>query len=209
MVSFMLKGVRKRRKSGFRGALFQPLTQLDVVFNYKNKNTLEYLKEVNISSSYNHVHTDIVKSTITLFFSEILTQIISGTDGDPQLFDYLSTAFLLLDDAKRPANLPLKILLDMSRFYGFYPAKEMMLDGVFHYDNIQEPAYINSGKTASLEVSEAIMDLMGMDFDKVEDYRMGRKLRSQTLEVLIDFYQIHLHTFKKPSSLEILGQIFD
>src|SRR5436189_3125518 len=53
-------------------AYFQPLTILEIVSDHKNKGNLEYLKEIKIAIPFQTIHTDIFKSTIVMFVSEIL-----------------------------------------------------------------------------------------------------------------------------------------
>jgi DNA repair protein RecO (recombination protein O) len=53
-------------------AYFQPLTILEIEAVHKNKGTLEHFKEIKISSPFQTIHSDIYKSTIVMFISEIL-----------------------------------------------------------------------------------------------------------------------------------------
>jgi len=53
-------------------AYFQPLTILEIEAVHKNKGTLENFKEVKIAVPFHSIHSDIFKSTIAMFVSEVL-----------------------------------------------------------------------------------------------------------------------------------------
>jgi len=56
------------KKSNQKIAYFQPLNILDVEVNHKNKGTLEHFKEIKIAHNYQNINTDIVKSSMVLFY---------------------------------------------------------------------------------------------------------------------------------------------
>ena len=208
MHSYMLKGIRKTRKGKLRISLFQPLTQLHLETNHKNKGALEYIKNAQVSHVYQTIHQDIFKSSIAMFFSEVLTQLLNEQPADEDLFDYLKHVFIYLDQADQISNFSLKVLLDLTHFYGFQPDSDFsdpyfnMLDGHFDNDGLQ-PHHSTDVEAVLLK------QLIGMNFDKVEEIKMTRNDRNGLLHLIIDYFQIHLHAFKKPSSLSILKQLFD
>ena len=70
--TYLIRGVLKNRKGVIKAAYFQPLTQLILEANHKQKSNLHSLKEVHVSHAYTSIHRDIVKQSIVLFLSEIL-----------------------------------------------------------------------------------------------------------------------------------------
>lgn len=208
MNSYMVKGVRKSRKGKLRISLFQPLSLLQIETNHRNKGALEYLKDARVSQVYHTLHQDIYKSSVAMFFSEVLTQLLSEQPADQDLFDYLQNVFIYLDQSDRFSNFSLKVLLDLTKFYGFQPDCDYtgsyfnMLDGHFDNDGLQ-PHHSTDVEAGYLK------QLIGMNFDQVEDVKMSRAHRSALLHLIIDYFQIHLHAFKKPASLSILKQLFD
>ena len=85
--SYMLKGVRKSRKGKLRISYFQPLIQLEIETQHKGKGSLEYIKEAHVTPVYDAIHTDIIKSSVVLFFSEVLTQLLTEQQPDGDLYD--------------------------------------------------------------------------------------------------------------------------
>jgi DNA repair protein RecO (recombination protein O) len=207
--SFILKGIRKSRKGKLRTSFFQPLTQLEIETQHKGKGTLEYIKEARVTFPYQNIYTDIVKSSITLFFSEILTQLLTEQQPDDELFEYLSSVFQYLDQSDNVANFSIKTLLDMTRFLGFQPdgaTKQFtyfnMLDGNFDENGLQ-PHHLTDIESGQLK------KFIGTNFDTIHEIKMSREDRNSLLNLVVEYFQIHLQTFKKPNSLSILKQLFD
>ena len=63
---------KSSRDFGKKIAYFQPLTLLEIEANHKNKGTLEHFKEIKLAHAYQTINTDIIKSTMVIFVSEIL-----------------------------------------------------------------------------------------------------------------------------------------
>jgi DNA repair protein RecO (recombination protein O) len=66
-------------------SLFQPLTILEIEAVHKNKGTLENFKEIKISTPFQTIHTDIYKSTIVMFVSEVLHHSIHEEENESLL----------------------------------------------------------------------------------------------------------------------------
>ena len=56
----LLRGILKSRKGRLKPSYFQPLTQLEIVANHKNKGTLESIKEVKVLHPYTYTCTQIL-----------------------------------------------------------------------------------------------------------------------------------------------------
>lgn len=207
--SYMIKGVRKSRKGKIRVSFFQPLTQLEITTLHKGKGNLEYIKEARVTPIYSSLHTDIIKSSIAMFFSEVLSQIFTEQPSDEDLYDYITTSFLVLDHSDHMANFSIKVLLDLTAFMGFQIDMETIN---LPYFNLMNGNFDNNGLLphhATIEESDLIKQFLGIKFDKLDELKMNREQRNSLLNLVIDYFQIHLHVFKRPTSLDILKQLFD
>lgn len=207
--SYMLKGIRKTRKGKLRISFFQPLTQLEITTQHKGKGNLEYIKEARVIPSYSTMHTDIIKSSITMFFSEVLSQILKEQPVDANLYDYIATAFLVLDHSSHTANFSIKTLLGLTAFMGFQIDSET---AQYPYFNLLDGNFDTNGMLphhATIEESDLIKQFLGTKFDEIQQIKMNREQRNGLLNLVIDYFQIHLHVFKRPTSLDILKQLFD
>jgi len=99
--SYFVQSAYSNKKANQKIAYFQPLTIIEIEANHKNKGTLEHFKEIRLAHSYYTINTDIVKSTIVIFLSEILHHSIHEEEKNENLFSFLETALLWLDTSNK------------------------------------------------------------------------------------------------------------
>ena len=204
--SYFVPNAFSAKKSNQKIAYFQPLTLLEVEANHKNKGTLEYFKEIRLASAYQSLNTDIVKSTIAIFLSEMLHHCIREEEKNENLFEFLETSLLWLDTHDEVANFHLILLLEITKFLGFYPDVSdlnlpffEMTEGVF--------VSLNAISCLSDEETNLFKRLIGLKFDSDQKVFTGND-RQQLLKILLDYFTFHLDGFKKPKSLEVLKEVF-
>ena len=69
--SFIVKGVFGSKKSKFSKAHFFPLNIIHLNYSYTEGRDLGLIKEVKSEMLYNTLHSDVQKSSIIIFLSEI------------------------------------------------------------------------------------------------------------------------------------------
>jgi DNA repair protein RecO (recombination protein O) len=206
--TYLIRGVLKPKKSGLKAAYFQPLTQLRIVANHNSKSTLNSIKELQVIHPYKTFHTDIVKQSVVLFLSEVLSNSIQEEEQNLALYEYLETAFIWLDVHDRVANFHLLFLLNLSGFLGFYPDTSDknkkgfdLLEGVFS-DNIHEKNVISKNDFYQFK------KLLGIIFDTLENVTYSKEERQLVLKVIIQYFKLHLDSFRNPKSLQVLETVF-
>ena len=207
--TYMLRGILKSRKGKFKTSLFQPLTQLELVAKHKDKGSLEYLQDAKILIHYQSLHTEVVKSTMVMFLSEMLKNTIQEEEVNDALYNYLEGAINWLDLHSEIANFHLLFLLKLTQYLGFYPEDSEMelpyfnlLDGVFQESK-------TDGYCIRGEVLENLKLLLATNFEALNEIKLSKANRSELLEILLTYYQLHIESFKKPKSLSILHEIFN
>src|SRR5690606_39314944 len=108
-------------KSVKKAAYFQPLTLFEIEFKPKNRNTLSYFSSIK-PHVYQSIAHDIAKSTMLLFLAEVFNAAIKEETKNEDLFLFLETALLWLDQNDDVADFHLVLLLEMTKFLGFYPS---------------------------------------------------------------------------------------
>lgn len=206
--TYILRGIFRSRKGKFKPSLFQPLTQLELVAKHKDKGTLEYLQDAKILHHYSSLHTNVVKSTLVLFLSEVLKNSIREEEQNEELYEYLETTFIWLDTHNNFANFHLLFLLKLTRYLGFFPDDVQgdrdyfnMLDGVFQ--DVSTNPYCIEGPNLML-----LKQLIPVNFSDLEEVKLNKAARNHFLEMLLLYYQLHIESFKKPKSLAVLQEIF-
>ncbi len=204
--SYFVRDAFSSRKSNQKIAYFQPLTILEIEAVHKNKGTLENFKELKIAIPFQSLHTDVYKSTIVMFVSEILHHSIHEEEKNEALFSFLENALHWLDVHDEIANFHLILLLEMTKYLGFYPDVSNinfpffeMTEGVFTPFQA-----INSLSEHETNLFKKLIDLK-FDSDKKTFHIIERQI---VLKILIDYYGFHLDGFKKPKSVEVLKEVF-
>lgn len=204
--SYFVQSAFSSRKSNQKIAYFQPLTLLEIEANHKNKGTLEHFKEIKLATAYHSIHNDVYKSTIVIFLSEILHHSIQEEEKNENLFLFLESALLWLDNHEETSNFHLILMLEASKFLGFYP--DISAIEAKHFD-IKEGFFTPFLGTSCLSEHETHLfkKLIDLKFDSDQKVFAGIE-RQILLKILLDYYTIHLDGFKKPKSLDVLKEVF-
>jgi len=204
--SYFVRDAFSGRKSNQKIAYFQPLSILEIEAVHKNKGTLENFKEIKISTPFQTIHSDIYKSTIVMFISEVLHHSIHEEEKNESLFDFLEAALLWLDNHDEIANFHLILMLETTKYLGFYPDVSDMDMPFFEMTNgVFTPFHAISSLTE--HESNLFKKLIALRFDN--DQKVFHVIERQlVLKILIDYYMMHLDGFKKPKSVEVLKEVF-
>lgn len=206
MQSFMVKGVFGK-KSKMKAALFQNMTLLDIVAD-TSTNSLGFIKEISLSHYYKTLSTDIKKSTIIIFVSELLSKSISESESDTELFNFIHNSMLWLDDATSDyANFPIIFALKLSRYLGFYPNIDTyseessfdLLDGNFK-------TYHNDIYQIDSELSKCFYELCRSNNNNLT---INNTTRRSLLEAIVTYYKLHADNVRDIKSYEILRTLLD
>lgn len=204
--SYFVRNAFSSGRSSQKIAYFQPLTILEIDAVHKNKGTLENFKEVKIATPFHSIHSDVVKSTIVMFISEMLHHSIHEEEKNEALFVFLETALDWLDNHNETANFHLVLLLEITKYLGFYPD---VSDIGLPFFEMTEGVFSQFHAISSLSVHETALfiKLIALRFDHSQKtfHVIERQL---LLKILIDYYNFHLDGFKRPKSLEVLKEVF-
>lgn len=204
--SYFVPNAYSGKKSNQKIAYFQPLTLLEIEAVHKNKGTLEHFREIKLYATYQTIPMDVVKSTIVIFLSEILHHSIREEEKNTPLFTLIESALLWLDAHDDIANFHLILLLEVSKYLGFYPE---MGNSTAPFFELIEGVFVPFQGVSCLSEYETVLwrKLMEQKMDKPGKVFTASE-RSILLKIIMDFYAIHLEGFKKPKSLEVLREVF-
>ena len=204
--SYFVQSAFSGKKSNQKIAYFQPLTILEIEASHKNKGTLEHFKEIKLATAYQTINTDVIKSTIVIFLSEMLHNCIKEEEKNESLFTFLETALLWLDTHEETSNFHLILLLEITKFLGFYPDVSEIENSFFEMkDGIFSPFLGTSCLTQ--HETHLFKKLIDLKFDSNQKVFAGIE-RQILLKIILDYYTIHLDGFKKPKSLDVLKEVF-
>jgi DNA repair protein RecO (recombination protein O) len=204
--SYFVRDAFSSRKASQKIAYFQPLSILEIEAVHKNKGTLENFKEIKTAVPFQSIHTDLVKSTMVMFLSEMLHHSIQEEEKNESLFVFLETALTWLDHHDDISNFHLILLLETTKYLGFYPD---FLDADLPFFEMNEGVFTLFHGIGSLTAHETNLfkKLINLKFDN--DQKIFNVVERQILlKILIDYYSFHLDGFKRPKSLEVLKEVF-
>ena len=204
--TYFVRDAFSSKKASQKIAYFQPLTILEIEATHKNKGTLENFKEIKIASAFHSIHSDIYKSTIVMFLSEMLHHSIHEEETNEPLFSFLEAALNWLDNHDEIANFHLIFLLETTKYLGFYPDTSDIDMPFFEMnEGIFTPFHAVSSLTE--HESNLFKKLIDLKFDN--NQKIFNVIERQiVLKILIDYYSFHLDGFKKPKSLDVLKEVF-
>lgn len=204
--SYFVRDAFSGRKGNHKIAYFQPLTLLEIEAVHKNKGTLENFKEIKISHPFATIASDIYKSTIVMFLSEMLHHSIHEEEANPDFFSFLETALLWLDTNDQISNFHLILLMESTKFLGFYPEDS---NPDFSFFEMRDGVFLPFETVSCLNKSQSFLlkKLLELRFDSPQ-ILFNSKERQELLKIIINYYSLHLDGFSRPKSLEVLVEVF-
>ena len=204
--------VPKSARSKIRKQFFQPLSMLSLEYDYRPKEQLQKIKEATILHPYSSLPFDMDKLTVGMFISEFLYHSLYGEQSNEQMFDYISDSLQWFDSSPSPAaNFHLVFMMRLSRFLGFYPNLDDYVPGcVFDLRNgcFSSLSPLHSDYLSSAEAS--LMSLMmRMNYPSMHLFKFTRAQRNRLLDVIVQYYRLHIPGFPDMKSLEVLRNLYD
>jgi DNA repair protein RecO (recombination protein O) len=206
--SYIIKGGKQGRKGNKTTALFQPLHQLEITAQHKNKSGLSIPKSIKMSKPYQTIPFQMDKIAVVLFLSEVLSSALREEEVNAPLFHYLISSLSWFDMQDDVANFHIFFLLSLTKHLGFFPDVE---DQNHPYFDMQNGCFSAQKSTQQIEDPKTISvfkSFLGTTFDKFSEVLVSSTERKQLLELLMQYYQIHLQGFSRPKSLNILHEIY-
>ena len=111
--SFIVRGIRSKKRKKITLGQLQPLTILDIEFN-NNSTKLSYLKTIKIIEPYTSINNDIIKINICLFLAEFLSKTLKIDLKNEPLFEFVKQSLLWFDNSNKVSNFHLLFMLKLS-----------------------------------------------------------------------------------------------
>ncbi len=206
--SYLLRSILKSKRGKLKASYFQPLTQLELIAEHKNKGTLEYIKEAKVFHPYQTLHTDIVKSGLVMFLSEMLKNCIREEEANTELYGFLENSFLWLDQNDEVANFHIFFLLQLSMYLGFYPDATNIEAKYFNIMEGNFQAVNTSNYCLEGQQIENFKNFFELNLETLSTVKLSKKGRHDLLELVLAYYSFHIQGYQKPKSLAVLNQLF-
>jgi len=207
--SFLVKGLYGSKKSRFSKAHFFPLNVINIHYSYNESKKLGFIKEVKSEVLFNTIHTDIQKSSVIVFLSEILNSVLrEELEVNKDLFDFLLKSLIWYDNVRECNNYHIKFLIELSKYIGFHPNISNENDLYFCLESGSTSNIKPLGGNIFGEDLKVFKSLLGMKFEDLNKMNINRESRKRILNKIIDYYSLHLQMFKTPKSINVFAEVF-
>lgn len=206
--SFIVKGI-KRKKGG--QALLQPFHYLELSSNFRADKELNFGSQIRLSKPSYSLTSDIRKSTVALFITEVLNKTLKETAPNEELYLLTENLITYYDESSFIPLFHHYFLTQLIVYLGVTPNfgrnKSIDLlnitDGIFEYNPEPNSNYF------SLETSLAFKQLLGMNFDGLSQLKLVKEVKKDLIINLIEYIETQAQ-IKKGSikSYKILETIF-
>jgi len=209
-MSFLVRQSKARRRNT-ASAFWQPLSMLEFQADIRSSSALPRPSDVRFYLKYTNVPLSPVKTSIFLFIAEFLSVSLREEKKNIPLYTYIESSLQWFDEARFPtaiANFHLVFLMHMCRFIGIYPNFENpsvyfdLISGTYQSFQPVHPHFLKDSEALILPL------LFRMNYYTSHLFKLSSGQRHRIIEVLNDFYSIHLPNFPKLRSLEVLHAVF-
>lgn len=199
------------KKSKLKSSLFFPLSVLELQVEHLPLREIQRLKEAEISFPQHDMCTDATKLSLTFFLSEFLARILREAEKNEWLYDYITHSIQVLEVSQKGlSNFHLTFLMGCNRFLGIMPQVENYRTGCY-FDMIHSEYstylphhshYLNQAQSAYLSTFRRI------NFGNMHLFRLSRDNRNLIVNLLLDYYRLHVYDFATIKSLDVLRELF-
>lgn len=200
LLSFMTKSLKGHHNNIIR-SLLQPLSVIDVEFDYRQNRRLQYFREIKPAFTMTEMYGNPYKITIAIFIAEVLRYALRGEKGNASLFAFVCNSIQWLTQCDGGfANFHIVFLAKLLTFLGYNPV----------YDEEFRSLALRSGLGScgqGLDIGN-IEKLIALDYDEMNLYTMNHTERDQCIDVLLKYYKLRLPEFPELKSLEVLKDVF-
>ncbi len=189
--SYIINGIRNSKSKNI--ALYQPLNILDMVVYHKKNSGVQRIKEAKLDVIYTSIHNDMKKISVCFFLSEFLSKILNNESDQEDKFDFIQNSLIEFDRLNsRFSNFHIQFLIKLSKYYGI--------------DIISLDQLIVSNNT-----DKVLDDFVQKCIDESYQGNINSNniLRNKVINLIIEYFSIHLELNIKLKSTDVLKEIFN
>lgn len=209
-VTFVQSRPRSRR-SGVDTRLLQPLALLEVVFDSRRSAAVQKMREMAVCSPFVSIPFDGRKLAIALFVAEFVCYATRAEQKNVALFRFVEDSVMWLDACRDGfANFHIVFMARLARFAGFFPnldhaAEDAFFDmrgGCFIQRRPPHDDFIRPDEASKIAL------LMRLDYSTMRLLRMSHEERNRCVELIMDYYRLHIPNFPRLKSFDVLREVF-
>lgn len=202
--------VAKSATGKLKKQYFQPLSLLEVIVDVRQRARLQTIKDARVAVPFVSIPFNPYKLSISLFVAEFLCGATQREEADQPLYTYIYNSICWLDNCEHKfANFHLVFAMRLTRFLGFYPNLDDYQAGCWF--DLRASCFCLSAPLHrdGLPPKEArlIQLMMRMNFSTMHLYRMNRNERNRLLDIILEYYRLHVPDFPQLKSVSVLKEV--
>lgn len=201
----------QRGRSSRLRILLQPLTQLEIVCDYRAQQEVQRLKEAQLKQPYISLQTDYAKLSIGLFLAEFINNSTRGLARDTALYDFIAAHLLWLDRTEEGVpNFHLLFTIQLAHRLGMFPNVGDYTEGwVFDLrEAMFTPTLPDHADYVPPQDTVHLMRLLRMSIENYRHFRLSQQERNRILDFILLYYRLHIPAFPELRSLDVIRQLF-
>lgn len=201
------KGIQKYLfKGGKRkaAALF-PMALCELEFYGRPESSLLNLTKVESTKGFSFQFNPI-KGVISYFLAEIVLKCFREENKDAFFFQFLKNQIIELDNAEKVTFYPIQFLVKLTDQLGIQPYIQSEKASAFHLDDGELREFL-SPNTRSYQGKEVDLLIKILQETPIQTSEFPKIIRQKTLEILLEYLEIHIPNFNKLQSYEIIQEI--
>jgi len=194
--SYLLRRIFRSKSKKIKIGYFQALSLLDISAIHNKQGNLNKITEARVSYLYRTLATDIFKQAIALFLAEVLAYSLREEEKNKVQFEFIENSLIWLDNHDSFASFHLIFLFQLTKYLGFYPDVEKKDSDYF---DLEEGTFNNSKPYRNYLSGKKLIlfkSIIGIKFDDMVQLKWNSESRQIVLEVLLNYYELHLPGFK-------------
>lgn len=208
--SYLIPGVYKSRAK-IKAGLFHPFAMIEMVCYHKDREGLQRIKEIRHTQPLHGIMSDIRKSSVAIFLSEIMLGAFRNQEPQKEAFEFISKAIQRLDMLEENIGLfHIIFLLQLSKYLGFSPSAGYT-EKACHF-NIREGLYQDAddhtGACMTPGESYFFYLLSTQNNSGQPDIKVPADIKKKLLYRVVDYYRHHMDGLRELRSIEILSKVF-
>jgi DNA repair protein RecO (recombination protein O) len=195
---FLFQGGKKKANNLF------PLSISEITYYSRPDSSLGKVTASETTQILSELPFHPIKSTIAFFIAEFLSKCLQTEEKEVLLFHFLEEKIIFLDKEKDISLFPIQFLLDFSEFLGIQPH---VISKTGNYFNLMEGDISETKPIGDIFAQGEPVQLIHACLAKESDIQHTNKLRNETLDVLIQYFQLHIPQFKTLKTLEVIREV--
>jgi DNA repair protein RecO (recombination protein O) len=209
--TYLFKGIRSKT-SKIKPTILQHGTLVEMIVYHKARGGLQQVKEIKNAWQYQSIPFDIRKSSIILFISEVLYKTLYEEESNPALFHFLFESFKYLDLTDQPvANFHLLFITHLMRYLGFFP--QLKSSSSKQYFDMKEGLFSDyepsNKQSIGPDLSATFNRLLTTSYEDLAGLHISSDQRMTLLEKILEYYSLHMPSFREIKSHHVLHEVLD